>query len=77
MLKNLFFPKRRVTQKPGAKAPGSPKPGEKPEAPDEEFQIPSLHRKKYVMTADLMRRREEEALRRRYQLSTSKTGMYL
>lgn len=65
MLKTLFFQKRGETPEPEM------------EAPDEEFQIPSLHRREYAMTADLMRRKKEEALRKRYQLSPSKTGTYL
>jgi hypothetical protein len=63
MLKNLFFQKRGEIKTP--------------ETPDEEFQVPFLHRREYTMTAELMRRREEEALRRRYQLSSPKMGMYL
>lgn len=60
------------------------KPGEHPatgrqdiDALDEEFQIPSLHRGNIPMTAELVRRREEELLRKRYHLPPSKMGTYL
>lgn len=47
------------------------------ENPDEEYQIPSLHRREFPMTAELKRRMEEERLRERYQIAPSKTGEYL
>jgi len=77
MFKKLFFPKKGEKQdnpKPGVKSPGSPKPGTEP---DVEFQMPPLYRRDYAMTVELLRRREEEALRRHYQLFPSKTGTYL
>lgn len=77
MLKNPFFLKRSKVKSTGAEAPGTPKNGDESESPDDEFQIPSLHRREFIMTAELMRRKEEEALREHYQLSPFKTGNYL
>lgn len=68
MFENFFLKKKEN---------GGVESGENKNELDEEFQIPSLHRGNYVMTAELLRRREEETMRKQYQLSTSKTGWFL
>lgn len=44
---------------------------------DEEYQLPSLHRAPFPMTDEVIRRREEEQLRKRYNLPPQKDGVYL
>lgn len=78
MLKKIFFPKTGKKLEKQRNPGGSPPENPKSEAePGEEFQIPSLHRRAYPITEEVLRRREEEALCRRYGLSPSKTGTYL
>lgn len=81
MFGSLFKPRPKKGGKAGEKSPVPPKDrevgGGAQEAPDEEYQLPSLHRREIVMTADLKRRMEEEKLRERYQLAPAKTGAYL
>lgn len=80
MFGNLFKP-RLKKGKVGEKSPAAPEKravrrGEQ-EVPEEEYQLPSLHRREVIMTADLKRRMEEEKLRERYHLTPAKTGAYL
>lgn len=77
MFKNLFSRKGKNTKQKGggAVAPAPAKSGEA-EAVDEEFQLLSLHRRAFSMTPELERRRAEEQLRKKYELTPSKTGSY-
>lgn len=81
MFGNLFKPRPKKSGKAGEKSPAPLKDragGDGvQETPDEEYQLPSFHRREIVMTADLKRRMEEEKLRERYQLPPVKTGVYL
>lgn len=80
MFGNLFKP-RPKKGKMGEKSPTDPEKravrGGEQEAPEEEYQLPSLHRREVIMTAELKRRMEEEKLRERYHLAPAKTGAYL
>lgn len=80
MLEKLFFPQKGEKldrHNPEGDPSGNFNMKTETDEEDEEFQIPSLHRKNYLMTAELLRRREEETLRRHYDLPPSKTGTYL
>lgn len=74
MFKNLFSMKGKFTKKQGD---GALAPAPEVEAADEEFQLLSLHRRSFIMTPELERRREEEQLRKQFDLSPSKSGSYL
>lgn len=73
MLRGLF--KSRSAEEPEPKhKPEGISPGA---SMDEEIQLPSLHRVKIHMTGDLIRRMEEEQLRKQYHIPPSKQGAYL
>lgn len=78
MFKNLFSQKEKAIKKKGGRVsfPATPTYWEM-EAADEEFQILSLHRRAFDMTPELERRRVEERLRKEYQLTPFKSGIYL
>lgn len=78
MFKNFFALKKKGGgETPGVKPRRSPKEETNSEEPDGEYQIPFLKRNSITMTADLMRRMEEEKLCREYQLSPTKTGTFI
>lgn len=76
MLKTLFSRRKNEEKGGGAVAP-TLQNHEAFEQPENEFQLLSLHRGNFTMTPELLRRREEEALRKKYNLPPSKTGGFI
>ena len=69
MLKNFFKAKK---SKPVLESDAS-----SGDTPEDEYQIPSLHRKDIIMTSDIQQRMRDEQLRIEYGITLPKVGYFL
>jgi hypothetical protein len=76
MFKKLFSRQKNERKEAGAVV-STPQGQEAIDQPDEEFQLLSLHRGDFTLTPELLRRREEEALRKKYNIAPSKIGKFV
>lgn len=74
MFKNLFSRRKNEGKGGGANCPT---PKNKDAIPNDEYELPSLHRADFSMTPELLRRKEVEALQRKYNVAPYKSGGFI